>query len=55
MTLKERNQMQIAEALGEVNRYFFHEHYQRDGTDEELVLYYIEFGARLFAEKHEAD
>ena len=55
MTLKERNQMQIIEALGEVNRYFFHEHYGRDGTDDELVIYYIEKGAKIFAEKHEAD
>ena len=51
MTLKERNKKQIDEALGEVNRYFFHEHYKRDGTDEELVMYYIEFGAKKFAER----
>lgn len=56
MTLKERNQMQIREALGEVNRYYFHEHYGRDGSDDELVMFYITGGgARDFAEKHEAD
>ena len=42
---------QLEEALGEVNRYFFHEHYGRDGSDEELVMYYIEFGAKKFAER----
>ena len=45
MTLQEWNQRQIDEARGEVNRYFFHEHYGRNAeSDDELILYYIEFG-----------
>lgn len=53
MTLKERNAMQIAEALGDVNRYYFYQHYGVNGSDEELVMYYIEYGARDFSLRNE--
>ena len=56
MTLKQRNEMQIQIALGDVNRYYFHEHYQRDATsDEELVMYFVEFGAKIFSDLHKED
>ena len=51
MTLRERNEAQIKEALGDVNRYFFYEHYKRDGSTDELIMYYIEFGAKKFSER----
>ena len=55
MTLKERNAMQIAEALGEVNRYYFYLKYGREGTSQELLEYYIceSSGAKDFRKNHE--
>lgn len=44
MTLREWNAFQIKEALSDINRYFFFLKYGRNGTDAELILYYIENG-----------
>ena len=56
MDLLAWNMMQISEALGEVNRYFFWKHYGRDATsDHELVMYYGEYGAAEFADKHRGE
>lgn len=46
--------MQISEALGSVNRYYFWLKHQREPIDEnELVLFYVEQGgAKAFAQKH---
>lgn len=53
MTMKEWMERQKVEALGEVNRYYFHEHYGRDAnSDNELMMYYIEHGAEIFSELH---
>ena len=58
MTMKEWLAAQITEALGETNRWYFHEHYNRDplpGHDGELELieYYAAFGAKIFSELHQ--
>ena len=57
MKLKEWNTLQIAEALGEVSRYFFWKHHNRDPFDnDELVLFYIlNDGARNFREKNKQE
>jgi hypothetical protein len=54
MTLKEWNAKQIEEALSDVNRYYFFLKYGRPAkNDQELILYYIEFGgARDFRKEH---
>lgn len=44
--LKKNNRGQIEEALGKTNRYFFKETYGRDGSDEELLQYYIKKAAK---------
>jgi hypothetical protein len=45
MTLREWNAMQVAEALGDVNRYFFWQHHNREPiNDDELVIYYATNG-----------
>lgn len=53
MNLKEHNQLQIKEALGEVNRYYFWVVNKRDPkNDTELILFYIENGgAKDFRER----
>lgn len=56
MNLSNWNKTQIEIALGEVNRYFFHEHFGRDAkSDEELMQYYAEFGASMFAHLHKGE
>lgn len=56
MDLRTWNQTQIEIALGEVNRYFFNLHYGRNAkSDEELMEYYAEFGAGLFAQLHQGE
>ena len=52
MNLKQHNGAQIELALGDVNRYYFHQHYGHDGSDDELVMYFIEFGAEIFRKEH---
>lgn len=53
MNLKEWNQMQVDEALSDVNRYFFWQKYGRSGNDEELMRYYCQCGgASGFAKRH---
>lgn len=53
MNLKQWNQMQMAEALGDVNRYFFWQKYGRSGNDEELMRYYCQCGgASGFAKRN---
>jgi len=52
MNLKRWNQEQIAEALGDVNRYFFWLKNRREPNDDnELLLYYIENGGALHKRK----
>ena len=56
MNLKEWNLKQIEESKSDVNKYFFWKKYGREGTDKELLLYYIENGGGMdFAKKHEGD
>ena len=56
MDLRTWNQMQIEIALGEVNRYFFNLHHGRDAkSDEELMEYYAQFGAEVFATLHQGE
>jgi hypothetical protein len=59
MNLKEWNRRQIAEALGEVNRYFFGivtGKNPKDATEDELVEFYATHGgARDFAKKHRGE
>lgn len=56
MTLKEWNEAQIKEALSDTNRYYFWLKYGRNGTDTELILYYIEFGgAKDFKQSHQGE
>lgn len=57
MKLQEWNQMQKDEALGSVNRYYFHLFYGRDAiNDDELFMYYVENGgAKSFREKHKKE
>jgi hypothetical protein len=54
MNLFNWNKKQLDEALGEVNRYYFWEKYQREPFDRtELILYYVEAGGALnFARKN---
>jgi hypothetical protein len=47
MTLKTWNQKQIQEALGETNRYHFWHNNGRDGTNSELVSWYIQHTKQL--------
>ena len=53
MKLKEHLQMQLAEALGPVNRWYCSQFYGREITDpDELVEYYIKHGgAEAFARR----
>jgi hypothetical protein len=53
MKLKEHLQMQLAEALGPVNRWFCSQCYGREVTDpDELLEYYIKHGgAEAFARR----
>lgn len=56
MNLHEWNTTQIDIALGEVNRYFFHLHFGRNAkNDDELMLYYAEYGASIFAHLHQGE
>ena len=56
MRLGKWNGLQIQEALSETNRYYFGRHYGRSPhSDHELVMYYAEFGAAIFAEKHKGE
>jgi len=56
MNLKDWNKKQIDEALGSVNRYYFWEKYGRDGSDQELMLYYCQCGgAAVFAKRNEKE
>jgi hypothetical protein len=57
MTLQEWNAMQIAEALGDVNRYFFWKHHNREPFDnDELVIYYIvSGGAESYNKNHKQE
>ena len=53
MNFKEYLRLQVEQALSPVNRYYFWKHYGRDAVDDnELIIYYAEFGAEIFAEKH---
>lgn len=36
--------MQIKEALSDVNKYYFWQKYGRNGSDQELMLYYCQCG-----------
>ena len=41
---------------GGKNRYYFYEHYGRDPeNDAELILYFIEFGAKIYADNHKEE
>jgi hypothetical protein len=52
LDLKSYTQKQKEEALGAVNRYFFWQKYNRDGSDHELMMYYCEAGgAQAFAKR----
>jgi len=56
MNLKTWNLLQIQESQSDTNRYYFHQHYGRDAeNDEELLFYYISFGARIFSELHKEE
>lgn len=56
MNLKLWNLLQIKESQSDMNRYYFHEHYGRDAeNDAELLLYYIEHGAKIFSELHKEE
>ena len=56
MDLHTWNQTQIEIALGEVNRYFFHLHFGRNAkNDEELMEYYAQYGAGVFAHLHKGE
>ena len=56
MSMKEWLEQQKIEALGDTNRYYFHERYDRNAADDdELVMYYIEFGAKTFSELHKEE
>lgn len=56
MDLHTWNQTQIEIALGEVNRYFFNLHFGRDAkNDEELMEYYAQYGAEVFAHLHKGE
>jgi len=57
MTLREYNLMQIIEALGCTNRWYFTQHYGREPrNDNELVMYYCEHGgARHFHDEHKGE
>jgi hypothetical protein len=57
MKLQEWNTMQIVEALGEVSRYFFWKHHNREPfDDDELVLYYVDYGgAECYRAKHQPE
>jgi hypothetical protein len=56
MKVKEWNDLQIKEALGDVNRYYFWQKYGRNGTDQELLLYYQQCGgADGFRKRNEKD
>jgi hypothetical protein len=47
---------QKAEALGDTNRYYFHEHYGKDAeSDDELMMYYVTSGAEIFSKLHKQD
>ena len=54
MKLREWNELQIKEALSDINRYYFYLKYGRPAiNDQELILYYIEYGgAKDFKENH---
>ena len=51
--LKKHNEEQIKLALGPINRYYQWLHTgNQNPTDEDLVMYFIEFGAEIFAREH---
>ena len=53
MQFKEYLHLQVEEAMSPVNKYYFWLHYGREhNSDEELLLYYAFFGAKIFADKH---
>jgi hypothetical protein len=57
MNLKERNQAQIIEALGAVNRYFYWLETGKnseEATPSDLIMFYINHqGAKHYAETHQ--
>jgi hypothetical protein len=58
MNIQRRNAEQIGIALGEVNRYYFglkHNRPPKDGHEgeQELLLYFIEQGAKIYADEHQ--
>ena len=56
MNLKDWNQKQIDEALCDVNRYYYWRKYNRNGSDQELLLYYAYCGgAEGFAKRNEKE
>lgn len=56
MNLKNWNKMQLEEALGPTNRFYFKQTLGYDGSDDELVLYYIEHGgAKHFRDFHKEE
>ena len=56
MNLKDWNLAQVKEALTTTNRFYFWQRYGREAKDDnELLLYYAEFGEEIFAEKHKGE
>jgi len=56
MNLKDWNRAQVEEALGEVNAYYYWQRYGRQGTHQELLLYYAQCGgASGFAKRNEKE
>lgn len=48
--------LQKDQALSDTNRYFYWLHFGYNAnSDEELMLYYAEFGARIFAQLHQGE
>ena len=57
MKLREWLTLQKVEALGDVNRYYFHLFFGREPkNDDELIMYYIEHGgAKTFRDQHQTE
>ena len=58
MNTRQRNSEQIKMALGDVNRYYFAEHYGRSAKEgkegeDELLIYFITYGSGIYAATHE--
>jgi len=56
MDLLTWNKKQQYEALSDTNRYFYKLHFGYDAkSDDELMLYYADFGASIFAHLHKGE